>query len=505
MDRILYQSSSTIDAQFVRKNRKLPWNRRQLSDNNSITIGDVIDLELPNAVKEFYIYNIVDRSTYEDIVKYNTYAWNRKTLSMKPKRFDLRILDIDLPNAIEEWYWHGIAEYASIEDVVNNKHLPWNRRSLSFGKNGIYLYHMNLDLPNAIGDWEHDMLSRCANINALRAYPNYQWNRYQISYYGYSNFHVDMMSMSLPNAIGEWKWDWARISENISMEDIMDNPHLDWNTYCILTSQHYNVKVFNVLSCGTCTMYYLCLSATIDDIKSNPLIPWNREYLSQNMSLDISVKELELPNAVGEWKEELNEHVVVSYKNAYKISDEIYSKISKWLGPVNYRLGYRHLPKELTQDDVDYILEHPEYRWNRAFLSLGRRLVYKLIDVNLPNAIGEWNWRYISKYVPIDYIVQYSLLPWNKYSISDRTDLELHILNIDMPNATGEWNLINIYSKLNIFEFMKYHRTIVDTYASNEINLMVPLPEDIILLLTKTIVPHVINHRSLADIELVFQ
>lgn len=509
MDKILYGSSSKIDMNVVRKHNKLPWDRRELSNNPGIRMSDALDLELPNAVGEWYMYNITNRITLEDLAKYNTYPWRRFQLTML-KNFNIQMLSIDMPNATDLWDWHYISERASIEDILNNKDLPWNKRGFSFGKNGIDLYHMNLDLPNAVKDWDHMMLSRGTTIDLLRKYPMYQWDRSQISHYGYRNFHIDMMTLDLPNATGEWKWDWDRISENVSMDTIIENPHLPWNPFCvILLSNNYNIRVFNAIPCNH-VMSYLCNSATLDDIKANPLIPWNRKYLSENYSLERSVKDLDLPNATEEWPEDHNKRIKLEYKNAYKFDEKECEEWIKWLTPLSRSLGRKlfkhHMVKHITQDEVNYVLEYPDYPWNRNILTLGGRLVYQLLDIDMPNAIGEWNWRYISSHVPIEYIASSPLLPWNRFKISERSDFQLYLLDIPMPNATGDWCNNEILSNISIYEIMKYPNTIIKLCTVDKISIKQCLPEDIILLLFKKIEPlkaYINNSKHLSDVTFI--
>lgn len=533
MDKILYGSSSSIDMAIVRKYNKLPWNKRELSNNPGIRMSDILDLELPNAIDEWYMYSIISTVTLEDVIKYNTYPWDRSRLSTL-KNFNISMLNIPMPNAtgawdwhyisqhasIEyihnnkdlPWHWHWISERASIEDVLNHRDLPWDRRGFSFGKNGVDLYHMNLDLPNVDDrcNWSHTMLSRSRTIDLLRKYPNYQWNRSQISTYSHDNFHIDMLTIDLPNAIGEWDWDWNRISENVSMDIIIENPHLPWNSFCVLLSKHYNVRVFNAIQCDNYTMHYLCNCVTLDDIKSNPLISWNRKYLSGNYSLDRSVKDLDLPNAVDDWPEDHDTYIKLEYKSAHLFDEKKCEEWTKWLsslsGPLSRKLFRCHMIGNITQEEVNYVLEHPDLPWNRDILTIGGRLVYQLLDANLPNAIGEWKWNQLSSNIPIDYIALHPMLPWDRTKISERSDIQLCLLDIPMPYATGEWNKNRILSNISIYEIMKYPDVIIKFCTVDKININRCLPEDIILLLFKRIQPsksYVNCAKTLADIEFI--
>lgn len=508
MQNILWHSSSCIDMNVVRKYNKLPWNKNKLSYNIGLRMSDVIELDLPNAIDDWSMYYILTfLVTLEDVIKYNTYPWNRLTMSYS-KNFDIKIVYVDMPNAINAWHWHSISEHASIEDVINNPDLPWDRSGFSFGKNGMELYHMNLDLPNAVNDWCHVMLSREASIDMLRKYPNYEWNRTQISYLGHRNFHIDMLTMDLPNAIGKWNWDWNRISHDVSMDVVMNNPNLPWDPLCfIFFNSQYNVRVFNAIQCYEELWYAICNYVTLDDVKNNPNIRWNRKYLSGNYSLDRSVIELELPNAVDEWPEDHNTRIKLTYKNSYMFDEDRAKAWRVWFstlgGNISNNIIRTHILHDITEDDIDYILSHPDYRWNRSILTVGGRLVYKLLDARLPNAIGEWDWKYISKHVPIEYIALHPLFPWNRQSISENKDMQLYILDIHMPNAIEKWDYKNICSNINRFEIMKYTKVIMDMCKKDYIKINQCLTEDIIFLLDYYSRSHTMNIRNsekLADV-----
>lgn len=124
----------------------------------------------------------------------------------------MRDLDYDLSHTDKELNdWESISEFTDMSKVYENKHLAWNRLGLSKNKN-IHLEVVDKwDLTNATGEWSWLHLSQ--NVSIIEVCLNHlrPWNRWGLSKNkGLLLGHIRDPER-LPNAVGEW--DWQYLSE----------------------------------------------------------------------------------------------------------------------------------------------------------------------------------------------------------------------------------------------------------------------------------------------------
>jgi hypothetical protein len=136
-------------------------------------------------------------------------------------------------------------------------------------------------------------------IDSIRRYPNLDWNRVNLS----RNPTLTIDDISDPDREWDWKW----ISYSMSIEQVWKNPHLPWNKNSL--SSNSTLTIDDVLhlslpnAIGDWNWYWIsyCV-ATIEQVRKNPHLPWDKEGLSSNPTLTIDdVLHLSLPNAIGDW------------------------------------------------------------------------------------------------------------------------------------------------------------------------------------------------------------
>jgi hypothetical protein len=103
--------------------------------------------------------------------------------------------------------------------------------------------------------------------------------------------------------------------------------------------------------------------------------------------------------------------------------------------------NWYYISKRISMKDV---INNPNERWDREGLSQNINICMKVINMDLPNAIGKWDWEYISSRISIEDIVNHPNETWSRYFLSFNMNISLEVTRMNLPNATGEWEEYSI-------------------------------------------------------------
>jgi hypothetical protein len=115
---------------------------------------------------------------------------------------------------------------------------------------------------------------------------------------------------------------------------------------------------------------------------------------------------------------------------------------------------------------IQDIIDNPHLPWSKRGLSLNKD-INSIIDIRIPNAIDQWitslveielfhNYRPSQKYnISMEYIRSHINEEYNLRSLSYNINLEIDIIELDLPNTIGEWNYYSVCSmpKIHISDF----------------------------------------------------
>jgi hypothetical protein len=307
-----------------------------------------------------WIWELIEDVPFEYIKKYPDISWNR--LNMQP--------NLDDPNLVVS-DWKILSRQTDFATILRYPNLPWNYGSVA--KNVSISIIMEHDLPwgklavvpdfENLGnrDWDWDFISKTTALDVIMCYINLPWN-------------WKIVTRSVMSKCG-----WPNYN------DIIKYPHLPWDPTTI-TDTDSSVHVAILKTHLPWDWRLLSRRARPSQVIENPNLPWN--WASFSRALLVS----HFPDKPFDWKrmsrsDELTEQIFLS--NIDKdwdwdiISDHSimsYSLLGKYDKPWNFHNIKCH------PVDVEYVEDH--------------------INEN-------WDWRYLSKHMPMEFILQYSNKPWS--------------------------------------------------------------------------------------------
>lgn len=75
---------------------------------------------------------------------------------------------------------------------------------------------------------------------------------------------------------------------------------------------------------------------------------------------------------------------------------------------------------------INDIIKYPNLPWNRKYLSHNKGLTINIIEtLELPNAVNNWNWNFISIHVNIKDVYKHPNKSWNKERLVRNKSLTL--------------------------------------------------------------------------------
>lgn len=466
MTYIINKPSATLDINEIRNNNTLPWNREYLSMNEGITMKDVLELPLPNAIGKWNFKFLSKVLSMQDIKEHRFYEWDRDNI-LENKNFDMSIVDIEfpnitsdwnwekvsrkatleivrlyphykwmksililgcyfnidmvyinMPNAIDDWSWELISQSVTMDVVLEHKELPWMRDYLSEHNRHFCIEMLDIDLPNATGEWNMKQLSLKQDYELIMKYPLLKWDRSAMSYYNSSPFDSRLLDLDLPNAVGNWYLYY--ISEKIDMEYVRKHPDKPWNRNSLSCNERFSLDIVNLYMPNAIDEWNwtpISRRVTYEELLENPTLPWDRYGLSQSKSIQqniVEVLKLDLPNAIDVWNKRILENLLTI----------------DMLGDMKYS----HIP-------IEY------------FNNIIKRSLCISDDDEYGDAL---NWVNISKTIPMNMIIRYPFLPWIRDIIERRNDLDFRLLDIDMPRTKGKWFWGHLSYRIPYIDILRY-------------------------------------------------
>jgi hypothetical protein len=99
---------------------------------------------------------------------------------------------------------------------------------------------------------------------------------------------------------------------------------------------------------------------------------------------------------------------------------------------------------------IEDVINNPNETWNRYGLSYNKNICMKVIDMDLPNAIGSWNWFWISMNIGMEDVIRCPNEKWNKYNLSMNREINMIVIKAILPNAIGNWDWSDISSNISM-------------------------------------------------------
>jgi hypothetical protein len=94
--------------------------------------------------------------------------------------------------------------------------------------------------------------------------------------------------------------------------------------------------------------------------------------------------------------------------------------------------------------------------WDRNNLSCNPNIEIDVVKMDLPNAVGEWNWLSICIYVRSEDVINNPNERWDKSMLSWNENICMEVINMDLPNATGDWKWSPISSNIRMNDIILY-------------------------------------------------
>jgi hypothetical protein len=85
--------------------------------------------------------------------------------------------------------------------------------------------------------------------------------------------------------------------------------------------------------------------------------------------------------------------------DTYSSDDDSYEDDNEYCIWIDNQWDYSNISITIPIEDV---IKYPNETWNRHSLSMNKNICMKVIRSDLPNAIGSWNWFWISVHISME-------------------------------------------------------------------------------------------------------
>ena len=412
----------------------------------------------------------------EDVLRNPEMPWSKWGLSSnRDITLDIkrRIDAIHMPNTRGMgWDWYDLSTNVPIEDVLRNPDLPWDRRGLSKNE-GITIDIKNrLDsmyMPDTGREWVWLFLSITMPIEDVLLHPDLPWNREGLSWNEGITLDAKRRLDNMPRAREEWSWRY--LSRHVPIEDVLRNPDLRWSRKGLSKNKNLTIDAKNMFDdMHTPDAWegwhweHISRNVPIEDVPRNPDEPWDRRGLSLNKSLTIDIKEeidaIHMPRVRGRWQWFFLS-VNVPTEDVLRNPTLPWDREGLSLNPgitINLKNKIDNMHTPHIQDDWDWdflsryvpiedVVENPGLPWDRQELSWNKSLTIdaknRLDTMDMPRTQGDWHWPWVQKHIPIEDVFRYPSLEWNRNSLSWNNGITMdavnRIDNMDTLNIQGDW------------------------------------------------------------------
>lgn len=239
-------------------------------------------------------------------------------------------------------------------------------------------------------------------------------------------------------------WSALTKSSYITLNDILSNPHLPWKWEDI--SKNENIEIKDIFANKDKLAIHIneiisgvdCKDITFKDILSNLELNWNWCRISRNFeSLNITRDDLLFnPRLPWDWN---YIHIHEIYKIGITFQDMLNHREIIWYWDNISANGYKLC---ITFQDM---LNHPEIPWNWRIISFYTK-EYGITFTDVKNNMNlPWNWESLEDAyeISVEFMLQYRDKMWDFNNITE-IDIEIPLNNQDIK---WDWNQIIRYNK----------------------------------------------------------
>lgn len=284
--------SEFIDIKEVVKNPKLPWSRKGLSKNKGITIDitHLIDknpetIYPGNETNKWSQTGLSRNLPIDDILKYPNYDWDDVSLSMN-KNLTVEAI-ARMPHI--KWEWHLISQYINCNEVETSTYQTWDRYGLSLNNTiKSEMFSKRFIMPNAIGKWDWDFIS--ASISKKEIYRN-PWILEHLNIKIEENPDVEMWMID-QKGLRDQLTRWDLLSQNLPIEDIINNPQLPWDLTYLSLNRHADLNKLKNFKMSKSKGKWSWVNASqvinMAYIRKNSKSQWSKFGLSRNPGITVN-------------------------------------------------------------------------------------------------------------------------------------------------------------------------------------------------------------------------
>ena len=271
---ISVSSNPSVTLQDIEDNPQYPWIETGLSKNPNITLQYVLDH--PGAPPQKDVYSEHEWGWYKlssnpgisfsEILDHQDLPWNWEIVLERP---DINLYDvvhnlkIDLSKYIFnlsknpkvtrgdifenpyeiKWEWNGVIvnPNINIDDIYAHPEIPWDPERVTLNPN--FSAKDIVNHPDISPAHKSAELYRNASFNDLIKY------RFFLSNIGRYSRHSQFTIDEIKDGVGNYdkyriEWDWYDLSqnENISMQDVIENPDLPWEYGGMSSNPNLTIK-----------------------------------------------------------------------------------------------------------------------------------------------------------------------------------------------------------------------------------------------------------------------
>ena len=107
---------------------------------------------------------------------------------------------------------------------------------------------------------------------------------------------------------------------------------------------------------------------------------------------------------------------------------------------------------------MDFVINNPYFNWDKIGLSCNPNINISVLKLNMPRAINQWYWFWISLYIPIYDVFNKPELPCCKEGLTKSGKLSVVLmLTVDMPNSPDIWNMKLVSEYIPMYEVINIH------------------------------------------------
>lgn len=150
-------------------------------------------------------------------------------------------------------------------------------------------------------------------------------------------------------------------------------------------------------------------------------------YRIDTPSSKLDIKDIRIHNTLPWNKNYLSKNPSIRMKDVLEL--DLPNAIGKW--------DYSSLSRVLPMEDI---YNNRLYQWSKLMILENEKFEMWIIDVDLPNAIDKWNWEYISRKATLETVSLYPHYRWIKSILGLSSNFDIRMVYINMANALDQWN-----------------------------------------------------------------